>query len=219
MAGRGQDHRQQQNRRGPGDADHLDEAENARPLVIVAGDGRGPGDVGQKDDRIADIEGQQPADQIGGGHPHRGHEQFIGGQGEDRHAGQHPGPVAAEGAAGSVHQDPDRRIEQDVDQPHTGEGQADHRQRQAQAAGVVVGQIDGQGYRKGAHRKARTGESHGGEKREALAGRSFCHAIFLERTRGWRRLWRARPATNERRLLPLGKPFSNMRFALFPPRK
>ena len=162
-----QHRRQDEHDRRAQDADELQDAEDARALVVLGGDHRGPGGVREHHHGEADIVDEQPAEQIGQAHrPWRVEEHVDPGH-QHRRAGRQPQPITAQSGPGAVHQHAEHRIDGHVDQPHGHEDEADRAQSQAQVTGVISRQIDRQADRQGPGRDPRHGEGDPRRQRPA----------------------------------------------------
>jgi len=158
----GLDHhrRQDQDQDHPDDVEHLPPAIDATALIVLRRQDRGPAQLRQRPDRKAEIENQQPGEQIGRrrARPHD-HEHHEGGQHQDRDRYRHPRAIAAQSCARPVHAPADKRVEGDVDQPHSHEDGRHHAQLQSDMGSVELRQGYGQGDAEG--RQGQTGAGKG----------------------------------------------------------
>ena len=163
--------RQDQDQDHADDVEHLPPAIDAAALVVLGCQDRGPAQLAEGADGEAQIEDQQPAEQIGrtrAGLDH--HEHHQGRQHQDRRRDRHPWPVATPFRLRPVHAPADEGVEDDVDQPHGHEDGGDHAQLQTDVGGVELRQGHRQGDAKG--RQGQAGPREGGKDGVGSARRS-----------------------------------------------
>jgi len=156
--------RQDQDQDHADDVEHLPPAVHAAALVVLRRQHRGPSELAQGADREAEVENQQPAEEVGrarSGLDH--HEHHQGRQHQDRRRDRHPGPIAAPARLRPVHAPADEGVEDDVDQPDGHEDGRHHAQLQPHIGGVELRQGHRQGDAEGRQRQAgaREGRQNG----------------------------------------------------------
>ncbi len=142
-------------------------------VVVGLGEHRRPGGLAQRHHREPGVTHHQPADQVELGDRPGGHQHLVDADHHDRHAQHQPRPVAADRRLGAVHDEGDQRIEEDVDHPHDGDGEADQQEglRRARLEAVdpqadhVAGQVDAVEQQHHRHRHAHGPESEDGGQR------------------------------------------------------
>ncbi|MND42179.1 hypothetical protein D3C80_329460 [compost metagenome] len=154
--------RQDQDQDDADDVEHLPPAIDAAALVVLGRQNRRPAELAQGADREAEVEDQQPGEQIGRpGARLDQDEHHQGRQHQDRRRQRHPWPVAAELRLGLVHAPADEGVEDDVDQPHRHEDSGHYAQFKTDMGSVELWQGDGQGHAKG--RQGQAGPGKGGQ--------------------------------------------------------
>ncbi len=147
----GGDDRDREHRDSRRNADHGRDAEQARAFIVVGRQHRRPRALRQPRDRGAEIEHEQPDDDVGLADARLGHEQLIDRQHQDWRADEQPQAIAADGGPRPVHENAEDRIDGNVDQAHERKGAGDDREPNAQVAGEVARKIDSEGDPERAH--------------------------------------------------------------------
>ncbi|SPU46086.1 Uncharacterised protein [Brevundimonas diminuta] len=150
------DGRQDQDKDHADDVEHLPPAVDATALVVLRRQHGGPAQLAQGSHRKAEVEHQQPGEQIDrpGARLDR-HEHHQRRQHQDRRRHRHPRAIAAQTRARLVHAPADEGVEHDVDQPHGHEDSGHHAHLHADMGGVEFRQSDRQGHAEGRQRQAR----------------------------------------------------------------
>jgi hypothetical protein len=147
--------RRQQHAQRADHGDRLDPAVDPAALMIFGNEGRTPSRLRQRQDGIAGVKNQQPADQVDRAHAGRREEDRDGRYDKNRRRSREPRPELAVSGARVVDGDAQHRIEQDVDRPHRHERDADDGEGDADMGGIVIGEVDAQ-------RRDQRADRHGG---------------------------------------------------------